>query len=53
MSSWETGLEVIEVPRSACSESVSRVTCWRVRQSAMRSLASSPDSDGARVQPTT
>src|SRR5680860_1394738 len=52
-SSWATGLEVIDVPRSACRVSWSRPMPWRSRHSLMNVSASSPVSASATVQPTT
>src|SRR5665811_1610543 len=52
-SSWATGLEVIDVPRSACRVSWSRPMPWRARHSLMNVSASSPVSASATVQPTT
>lgn len=45
-SSWATGLEVIDVPRSACTVSWSRPMPRVVSMSAMNASASSPVSAG-------
>ena len=47
VSSSVTGFDVIDEPRSAWMVSWSGGTWWRVTASAISSLASSPDSDGA------
>ena len=53
ISSWATGLEVIEVPRSACRASWSRSIPCRAIVSAMNSFASSLVSVAGDGQPTT
>jgi len=52
-SSSATGLEVIEVPRSAWIVSVPGGTPWPATARAMKASASSADSAGATIQPTT
>lgn len=48
-----TGLEVIEVPRSAWIVSWPGVTAWRSQVSAISRCASAADSRCASIQPTT